>query len=282
MFPEKEENKENVNTPASSDTSTSVTPTGEQNPDTPAPDNALANLLGNIKNEQGVQKYDSVEKALEGAAHAQTFIGQLTAKTQEQEAELQRLRGQLEGMGSVSDIVSQLQPQQQQPAQEPQPGQPALSAEDVAALVQQQLQQASEQKVQTDNKTKVVNAMTEAFGEKAGEMFYAKAQEKGLTKEMAETLAANSPQAVIDLIIPKAEQFQGSVSGGLNGSAFQSSPDSKLSRRSGDSIFNFASTSDLMAESKNSADMVAELHAQGLETLDLSNPKVYAKFFGNL
>lgn len=238
----------------------------------------FANLLSGIKNERGEQKYDSVEKALEGATHAQGFITQLTSEKANLEAEIASLKGKVEGLGNVDDIVAKLQAQKQEEETTPVPA--SLSAEDVAKLVANGIENNSAAQVSKVNTSSVAKAMQEAYGAEAEAKFYSKAQEMGMSPEAINKLAAASPQAVIALLAPKVDSSINPALGG-NTSQFQANPTSLVKRREGNTLFNGATSQEILAESRASAAMVAELHASGKEMYDLSDPKEYFKHFGS-
>ena len=65
--------------------------TNSESTPTPTPvtttisDNPYADLLRNIKNEDGNQKYDTIQKALEALSHSQTYIPQIKSQLTERE-----------------------------------------------------------------------------------------------------------------------------------------------------------------------------------------------------
>lgn len=255
------------------------TPQPSANPVEPqATPNQFADLLSGIKNDSGQQKYDSIELALQGAAHAQPHIAKLTTENSTMTAEIAALNAKLEALGSVNDIVAQLQT----PTTDPIPAIPAvpgLSAEDVAKLVQSQLASTATATKSTANIKAVTDAMVGSFGAEAEKQFYSKAQEKGFTPDQINTLAKSNPAAVIELLIPKVDKSVNPMVVG-NTSQFQLSETTKIKRSANTDLFNGATTEEIMAASREAKEMAAELHANGMETFDLSDPKVYFKMFG--
>lgn len=98
--------------------------TPESSPDTsgnqePAfNNNQFSDLLSGIRNEQGQQKYSSVEEALKGGAHAQNFIKQL----QEENASLKASLSKSDELQSkYSEIEKTVQTLMSQKNEESQP-----------------------------------------------------------------------------------------------------------------------------------------------------------------
>lgn len=162
----------------------------------------FSDQLKNIKNESGEQKYDSLPKALEGLAHAQTYIPQLKTELQKKEAELNELRQQLESRASVEDVVSRLTAKQEgskQPEQTPAQVAQGLDEKAVAELFNRLSAQQSQETVAAQNANSVQSALVQKYGDKAQEAVHSKAKELGMTPESIRALASQSPQAALAL-----------------------------------------------------------------------------------
>jgi len=167
----------------------------------PAQSSPFADQLSGIKNEEGKQKYDTIEKALEGLSNAQSYIPQLKDQVSTQEAEINRLKAQLDQRESVEEVVSRLAAPQQ-PSQEPQltsqvPS--GLTEEQVTQIVQNTFVQNQQQQVEVTNKTKVNSELIAKFGEKAGEVVNEKAKSLNTTPQQLEQMAATNPDMVLAL-----------------------------------------------------------------------------------
>lgn len=161
-----------------------------------------ADLLGSIKNEQGVQKYATIEEAFKGLANAQDYIPQVKTQLSAKEQEIAELRAELEKRKAVEDVIASLQPKQPEvPVVEPtsQPSQ-GLSPEAVQQLVMQQLSHAKAQETQQTNVSKVRSALVSKYGEKAQEVASTRAAELGMSMEQLSSLSASSPDAVLALL----------------------------------------------------------------------------------
>lgn len=158
----------------------------------------LDHLLSAIRNEQGEVKYNTVEDALTGAAHAQELIAKNKGELEQLRSELQSLREEnAEYKGAVTAMQNFNQPSNQ-PEPESSPA-TETGQDDVnpAELVRQEMARVKLEETSQANTKAVAGALIEKFGEKAQEKFYAKAGELGLSKDQMNKLAAESPKAVL-------------------------------------------------------------------------------------
>lgn len=265
----------------------SNTPVTPDNNGTPAGTNApnvnpYADLLGTIRNEQGVPKYGSVEDALKALPHANSFIEQLKREKAEQEAELQRLRGVADKTTELERTVQELLNKVNDTSNQKLPP----TQEDIAELVNRTLTQRDTERSAKENQAAVVATATKAFGtqEEAGKKFIQAAQEAGLSVPELEALAARSPKAVLKMmgVSEQPVHKQGTtapMTSQVNTAGFSPAQDSFVKRNDA-SVSVGASSSELNEERIRSNKMVEELHAQGMSVYDLTDPKVYKKYFG--
>lgn len=236
----------------------------------------LGNLLGMIKNERGEQKYKTVEEALNALAHSQAYIPQLKAEldaTKNSLSEAEAAKAKIQELEqTVLRLTQNNTPNVDQPV--------GLSEEDIAALVTKTLQRNQEAAIQKQNLDSVVNKVREVHGEKAAEFFYGKAKELGLSQEQINSLAASSPQAALSLLgvgtanIPNRSAPNTSI----NTSAFQPRQDTFVTVNT-EGVMGGATTHQIRQESDKARKMVEELHSAGMSTYDLTDPKVYRKYF---
>lgn len=178
----------------------------QQSTQAPASDE-LTTMLTSIKNEQGAQKYDSIQKALEGLANAQEYIPQLKTSLQDKEAELVRLRAELAQRQSVEDVVSRLTaPQQQTQVKDEPPVTSGLDEQAVMNLVRQTLAQTQQESTAQSNVMKVHETLSSKFGDKAVEVLEAKAKELGTTRQELGKLASQNPNLVLALFGTQASK----------------------------------------------------------------------------
>lgn len=269
-----EENKTSQETPENTKT--------ESTANTPAPEstNPLEDLLKEVRNENGDPKYKTVEEALKALKHAQEYIPKVKEEKTQAERELEELRKEVERLQNLEETVLELTQKQEQTSTNG----VALDEEGIAKLVEQTLTKKELEELHRKNQAEVVQVMTEKFGDEAEKVFYSKAQELGLSVEEMNALAARSAKSVLTLLgvtetvahqqTPKTSPTQGSV----NTSAFQPNPQTYLGRETGSVLFG-ASTEDVKEAVKKAANLAEELAKNGLSTYDLTDPKVYNKYF---
>lgn len=183
----------------------STTPTVETQPTGGAPvtqpsgDVVFADLLKHIVNENGQQKYDSIPKALEGLAHAQNFIPQLKTEVQLKDAEIAKLRAELEQKQALEEVVGRLTATQQSTVKDEPPITSGLDEQAVMNLVKQTLMQTKQQESAQANILKVQETLSSKYGEKTVEVLESKARELGTTRQELGKLASQNPQLVLAL-----------------------------------------------------------------------------------
>lgn len=247
------------------------------------PDNAFADLLSSIKNERGEPKYKDVQTALDALRHSQEFIPQVKTENEQLKRELEAARAEAARVRELEQTLQQLS-SGQQPQQQSTPAQTGISADEVAKLVSQTLERQRAEEAARANTQTVVQKMAEKFGPDAEKVFYEKAKEFGMTVQQVNALAAQSPQAVLNLYgvdaKPAQTGFPSISSGGVRTDGYQPQPKSNLGKNDKGVLFG-ASTEELVQERQNAKSLVDELHNNGLTTYDLTDPKQYFKFFKN-
>lgn len=242
----------------------------------PAPTDDLQDLLSQIKNENGEPKYKSVRDALVGLSHAQSFIQTLRTEKSQVEQERDSLKTTAEKVAELEKFVQQLTQREQQQTPAPQ----GLSEEAVARLVESTLTKKQQDDVAKQNLASVVNVVSKEFGDKAEEVFYAKAQEIGLSRAEINALAARTPQAALKLI-GVTQTTSSSVSPNkttVNTTSFEPTAQTYIGRNT-KKLEVGATASELMEETLASRKMVDELAQKGMSINDLTKPSNYFKFF---
>lgn len=160
------------------------------------------------------KKYQSVEDALRSVPHAQKHINTL-------EQELAAAREELTKRRTAEDLLADIQKGVMQQGETP--PKVDLSQDVVSNIVRNALQQEKAQEVAKGNVQKVVGAFTQAFGEKAEEMYAKVAQENNLSVAYLNSLAAASPDAVTKLAGITAKSHNvASIQGNINPQAVPS------------------------------------------------------------
>lgn len=246
---------------------------------TAAPINPLATLLADIKNETGAQKYATTEDALRGAAHAQEYIRTLQREKADADAKLAALTATGDRTAELERTLADLMQKVNKPAE---PATNVPTGDDIAAIVAKTLESRSAAEKAKANQDAVATALLKQFGTEAESKYNSAAQELGLTPQEFNELAAKSPKAVLKAlgVEQAAHKLQSFAPTGseLNTAAIQPHQDSFVGRNQKKTNIG-ATSEDMFQEARNSRSMVDELHAAGLTTSDLSDPKVYAKYF---
>ena len=163
--------------------------------------NPFGDHLSAIKNERGEVKYDTVEDALRGAAHAQVKIAEDTARMQTLQQELITAReenAKLKGALNVADLIK---PQTPTPVGESSPATPqGLSEEETRRLIVEENARQSIEAQKKRNITTVVDKLKAVHGANAGEVFYKAAAAKNMSNDQMNELAATSPEAALALL----------------------------------------------------------------------------------
>lgn len=175
--------------------------TPEQNQ--PQSVDVFSDQLKGIKAEDGRQKYDTVEKALEALTHSQTMIPTLQAQATKQEQEINLLREELAKSKGAQELVDSLTSHQQD-GQQGNPSETPFGEADVAKMLEATLDRREQVQVQNTNAEKVQTALVNAFGAKAQEVVQAKAKELNMTPEALGALATSSPDMVLALFNGKS------------------------------------------------------------------------------
>lgn len=245
----------------------------------PSQSDPLATLLASVKNENGEQKYKTIEDALKALQHSQSYIPELRQTLQQKEAELAEAKAKADKIAELERTLDALTQNQNSSVNTSPQG---LSEEQIADLVVKTLKQTATAQTQKENLNSVVSIMKKQFGDKAEEMFYGKAQEVGLGKDEINQIAAKSPQAALKLLgLSSSQEMNGGTpKASFNGAAFQPNPESEI-RKNPKSVLMGASTEEVMQEVARARRMVDELTEQGLSTYDLADPKVFRKYFNN-
>lgn len=240
------------------------------------PSGDSSDQLKTITNERGEQKYADVSKALEALAVSQTYIPELHNKMDAKDATIADLREQLTKHEAVDDVLQRIQTTRQ----EPEPTQPAgLGAGDATALFEQLMETRDTKVARGKNISAVTAVMSESYGEKAEEVFYAKGKELGLTPDALNDLAGTSPAAVLELFGKKSSDTVNVTQTSHTGEA---NPQEKeqLGRNAGKSVLSGSTSRDVRAEYETVKGFVKDLHDAGVTVEELSDPKLFRKHFG--
>lgn len=160
--------------------------------------NSLDALLANIKNENGEQKYKSLEDALKALDASQRYIPELKNQLTGAINEVEGLKTQVSKFSNIEETVQRLLAQDQNRGSDPPPV-AGLDEQAVIKLVQQSLQSAKAADVAESNFKLVNEALVKKYGDKAVETVTSKAAELGTTPKALQELASQNPQLVLAL-----------------------------------------------------------------------------------
>ncbi len=240
--------------------------------------NDYAHLLSAIKNERGEQKYASLEEALVGLQNAQTYIPTLKAEKAQHEQEIERLRAEVLRAKTIEETMSAFNSQQQTNAPQVQQ---VFDESKLADLVNQTLSKRQQADIEKSNQQMVVSTLQQSFGADAEKKFNEAATEMGLSREEMNSLAAKSPKLILTALGVKAQSNTNNVSttsGSVNTSAFTPQEPTLISRNPNTTMVG-ATTKDMQVSVDRARKMVDELHAKGMSAHDLSDPKIFNRYF---
>jgi len=147
-------------------------------------------ILKEITNEDGTPKYASVEDGLKALVNAQEHIKTL-------ESENSTFREDLSKRQTTEELLEQIKNQSQPDSRQDPSSNEGIDLASVAELVDKQLSVREVARSTANNQKMVVTKLQEHFGDKAMEVFIAKADELGLGQQTLEEISGKSPQAVL-------------------------------------------------------------------------------------
>lgn len=242
---------------------------------------SFEDLLGMITNEQGEKKYKDVPTALHGLQASQQFISTLKSENATLKQQVEQLNAQVAKINELEETIRTLTAS---PTNSSAPTvQKVVDEQSVAELVNRTLSQREMEVIQKTNINTVISAVQQKFGAESEKVFYSKATELGMSAQEMNSLAARSPQAVLNLlgivsVERKNEPFTAPTKPSVSTSGYQPQPETYAKPSKG--ILLGATSQDLMVENQNSKKLVEELHSKGLTTYDLTDPKKYFEIFG--
>lgn len=162
------------------------------------------------------KKYATIEKALEALVPAQNHISTL-------ESELKALREKDESRAPVDKVYETVQELLRQKADQPAG---AVDEATIVGLIDRQLTASKQADNAEANKRAVVEALRGKFGDKAQEVYNAKANELGVGVGFLNDVAKKSPKAALELfgLGAKAPSMPAHSSGSINLDAINSRP----------------------------------------------------------
>ena len=150
------------------------------NPNTTNNPNPLNTLLSMITNERGEQKYRSVEDALVGLKHAQSYIPEVKTELRSTQAQLAELQKQADKVSTLEQTILELT---QRGKEEKETPSPSFNEESIASMIESSMQTYRQRDSQSNNQKQVRDAIIKRYGEeKASEAFSTKATMSPLSR----------------------------------------------------------------------------------------------------
>ncbi len=222
---------------------------------------ASDDLLRMITNDAGEPKYGSVKDALISLGNAQTHIPKIEADNDALRKKLEEAQAELGKKDAALEALDRFAQKQDTVVDLPVTT-PVIDEGAVADLVHQALSQRETQTKQTANLSEVTSSLRTKYGEKAGEIFYEKAAELGMSKEEINTLASTSPKAALQLFgVMESSNVKPSI-GTINSEGFVSevtAPTGRLAPAA-KSIMAGATSTELKEEMRRHRDAVYLKH----------------------
>ena len=150
--------------------------------------NPYEDLLTEIVNEEGVQKYKSIEDALGGLKHSQDFIAKLKQENEQFRSELDK---RLSAEAVLKELKAERKPDEK-PSSE-------FSPEAIQELVDKRLEARTSEERAKANEQLVQAQLKERFGEESGKIVRREAEKMGLSTEDLRELSRKSPDAVLNM-----------------------------------------------------------------------------------
>lgn len=168
---------------------------------TPAPDQdggLFEDLVGEGK------KFKTTEDLARGKAEADRYIEQL-------KTELAGIREDLAARVKLEEVIDRLTSRTNEdpdpaPYQEtpPRSGQPAISSDDIDRLIETKITNRDKERTARENRNLAVAKLQEVYGADYSKRLEDKCTELGLDHATLNSLAARSPDAFLELVLPKA------------------------------------------------------------------------------
>ncbi len=179
-------------------------------------------LLTELLNDDGTQKYKTIEEALKAAAHAQKHISTIESENAE-----------LKEKGNASDKLDELLQavKQSQGSGDGEKDSPTMKPEDVLGIVKDYFDDTKAAETRQDNIDLVTKIFKDRYGKDASEKLYGKTEDLGLSRKEINSMIANNPNAALKVLGIEAKQEKPSDSlttkGSFGTEQFRGTPDTK-------------------------------------------------------
>ncbi len=148
-------------------------------------------MLSLIVNQDGKQKYNSVEEVIKGTIHAQAHISNL-------EKELSTMKETQKESSKIEDVISAIK--QENSSDNGDKKGESISPTAIQDIVNKTIRDINSESVREENVTTVISKFKDLYGDKASETLYGKANDLGLSKEDINSLIEKNPNAVFRML----------------------------------------------------------------------------------
>ena len=178
----------------------------------------FSKILASIKREDGTQKFDKVDTALQSIQPKEDHIKSL-------ETENAQLKEDIAKFGSQEEILKKFM-DNRAPAEEAKPASPQFDQDTLNTMLTGMLDQRDKANVETANVQKVAQVLAKQYGDKAAEVMSAKAKEMGVSENFLKDIIAKSPEAGMELLGLSKDAAAAPVklSGSQNTESFNQAP----------------------------------------------------------
>jgi hypothetical protein len=159
------------------------------------------------------KKYRTVEDAMKSVPHAQSHIQKL-------EAERVALQEELAKRKAAEEVLAEIKAASTKTVETP-----AKSVDEatIAAIAARTLEQREQTRIYESNAQSVAGTLKEKFGDKAEDVYKAKAAELGLSIEDFNAMSRKSPKAVL-AFFPQGSTKDGKLHSSVNTAAMPTKP----------------------------------------------------------
>lgn len=148
-------------------------------------------LLSSIVNEDGTQKYNSIEDYIKAASHAQKHIKDLKS-----ELAVERDKGN--ASEKLDELLKTVQESNKGSGEDE--NSPTMNPEDVLGIVKEYFDDSKAAETRQGNIDSVTSVFRNRYGKDASERLYGKAEDLGFTKAEINSMIANNPNAALKIL----------------------------------------------------------------------------------
>lgn len=239
-------------------------------------------MLKEIKNDKGEQKYKTPEEAFKALKHAQDYIPSLHQQIDALKTEKKTLEDRYEKSLSIEEKLDLLLNKEvdvedtETPVPDIKPVETNnFNIDQIDEIIEKRLMQREQMSVENSNISLVSSTFESLYGEKAKEVIANKATEMGVTPEYFKNIAKTSPNMIFSIFGINNTKGSSNLNSTFKSESLRQVDNSEIRRN----LESKDTTSKLIEEFGRSKVMSKQLGSQGLSVDDLTDPKIYFKHF---